>query len=80
MEFGSEIESMESMVERLGSSGSSEQAKAVVKGIALIRAASGMLDSNNRAVALFHVAVALSGREHAASTLETAAFLANPEL
>ena len=75
-----ELESMQDMVRRLAGSGSGAQAKAVLKGIEAINSASGMLDEQNRATALVHLAVALSGKDHAATTLEAAAFLASETL
>lgn len=64
-----EIETMEEMLARLGQSGAAEQAKAVIKSIKLINQASGMLDSANRAIALYHLSAALAGESHAVSTL-----------
>jgi hypothetical protein len=67
---------MDEMLKRLGRSDAGGQAKAVVKAIALIDAAPGYLDEVNRSAALYHLAVALSGRDYAVATLENAAYLA----
>lgn len=64
-----EIETMEEMITRLGGSGAAAQAKAVAKSIELINKAPGMLDSENRQTALYHLAVALSGSAHADTTV-----------
>jgi hypothetical protein len=71
-----QVETMDEMLKRLGGSDAGGQAKAVVKAIALIDAAPGWLDESNRAIALYHFAVALSGRDYAFPTLENAAYLA----
>lgn len=71
------IESMQEMKNRLGDSGSSGQVKAVIDAINAINKAEGWLDKGNRATALFHLAVALSGTQKSAiATLEDAAFIA----
>jgi hypothetical protein len=71
------FEPMAELVKRLSGSDASAQAKAVVEAIKLIESAPGYLDQHNRATALYHLSVALSGRDHAAETLETASFLAS---
>ena len=63
-----EFETMQEMISRLGDSGSSAQAKAVLAAIKLISCASGTLDTENRTTALFHRAFAIAGNEHAAKT------------
>ncbi len=73
------FESMEDMARRLAGTGGGDQAKAVIDAAKLIRSAPGMLDSNNRVAAIYHLAVALAGVDHAASTIETAAFLLKDE-
>lgn len=71
------IESMQEMKNRLGHSGSSGQVKAVIDAINAINKAEGWLDQENRATALFHLAVALGGtKQSAIATLEHAVFIA----
>lgn len=72
-----EFESMADMTKRLAGSGAGAQANAVLQAIQQIQAAPGVLDELNRAAALYHLAVALTGvPAQAASALETAAHLA----
>ena len=70
-----EIESMESMEKRLAGTGGGSQATAVRSAIMEISGAPGMLDKENRAVALYHLAVALSGESRAAESLRNSAEL-----
>lgn len=72
-----EFESMEQMVKRLAGTGGGAQAKAVLDAIKAIKKAPGMLDAANRSAALYHLAVALSGEDNAASTIENLAFFLN---
>lgn len=60
------IESMQEMKNRLGDSGASGQVKAVIAAISAINKAPGVLDQRNRATALFHLAVAITGTEESA--------------
>lgn len=69
------FESMDSIAQRLAGTGGGSQAKAVIEAIKLIQEAPGMLDAENRAAALYHLAVALSGKNHAESTIEATACL-----
>lgn len=75
-----EIETMESMAKRLAGCGASEQVKAVIKAIAIIKKASGYLDKSNRVTALIHLSEALSGKDHAVDTLIDAAFMFEMEM
>lgn len=68
-----EIESMENMCSRLRGTGGGEAAAAVAKAIKTIEPHGGRLDSMNRAAVLVHLAVALAGKEYAASALLDAA-------
>lgn len=70
-----ELESMHEMAVRLHGTGGGEQANAVVEAIRLIRAAPGMLDANNRTIALWHLAAALSDGRRAVQIIEDAALL-----
>ena len=74
-----EVETMESMAKRLAGCGASEQVKAVIKAIAIIKNAPGYLDSGNRITALIHLSEALSGKDHAVDTLLDAAFMFQEE-
>ena len=74
-----EFESLESMSQRLAGTGGGSQVKAVMEAVSLIRSAPGMLDAENRAAALYHLAVALAGKNHAVSTIENTALLLNDE-
>lgn len=75
-----EFESLESMNRRLAGTGGGAQVKAVIEAVSLIRNAPGMLDAANRSAALYHLAVALAGIDHAASTIEnTASFLSDDD-
>lgn len=71
------IETIESMAKRLGGCNSSGQVKAVQKGIQLINSAHGSLDIDNAAVCLYHLAVALKGKDHAMAVLSQAATLSD---
>lgn len=71
------VESIESLLKRSGSGGSSAQVKAVKKGIHLIDSAPGCLDIDNAAVCLYHLAVALKGMDHAMTALAQAAALSD---
>lgn len=68
-----EFESMESMAKRLAGTGGGAQAKAVIAAINAIRKAEGTLDADNRMTAIYHLAVALAGNNHAESTIENTA-------
>ena len=74
-----EFESMEEMVVRLRGTSGSAQASAVVTSIKMIDGAAGVLDSTNAQAALYHLAVALVGQDHAAGLIENTAFLLYPE-
>lgn len=69
------IETMEQMTKCLRGTSGGAQAKAVAAAIRAINKAPGMLDAENRALALFHLSVALSGRDSAARTLGLSAGL-----
>jgi hypothetical protein len=64
-----EIEALKEIQARLGNSGAASQVKAVMASIKLINQTEGMLDAGNRATALYHLSVALSGKDRAVSTL-----------
>ncbi len=71
---------MQSMKNRLGDSGASAQVRAVIAAIAAINKSPGQLDQGNRAVALFHIAAALTSTEESAVfALEDAIFVAQPQ-
>lgn len=76
----SEFESMDSMAKRLSGTGGGAQAKAVIDAIEIIRKAPGMLDAENRTTALYHLAIALAGKNHAKSTIETTALLMKADI
>lgn len=63
------LETMESMTQRLRGTGGGAQADAVITAIKAIKGAAGMLDADNRATALYHLAVALSGESSAVDTI-----------
>ncbi len=70
------IEMMGKMAQRLRGTGGGAQAEAVIKAIATIKSSPGMLDAGNRATAIYHLSVALSGEAHAVETIiNTAAML-----
>lgn len=68
-----EIEPMEAMVMRLGDCGGAAQARAVIKAIKAIQTAPGELDMQHGAVALYWLAVALKGKDHAPAVIAEAA-------
>lgn len=70
-----EIESMEEMAKRLRNCGSGAQARAVKNAVRAIRRAGGCLDEDNGATALYHLAIALSGRSHAKALVQRASHL-----
>lgn len=72
-----EVETMEDMAKRLAGTGGGEQAKAVIEAIKGIRKAAGQLDAENTATALYHLAAALSNRDHATTALHNAANMAD---
>lgn len=72
-----EIETIGSMLKRLGACGSSGQVRAVQKAVHLINSAPGSLDIDNAAVCLYHLAVALKGKDHAMTALAQAAALSD---
>lgn len=53
------FESVDSMINRLGSSGAVEKLKAVKESISLLAAANGALDFRNAKAAIYHLALAL---------------------
>ena len=67
-----EVETMDEMVKRLGGCGATAQAKVVVEFIKKINKTSGGLDAENAGVALFHIARALMGKDHAGTALTRA--------
>lgn len=74
-----EFESMESMADRLAGKGGGSQANSVIEAAKLIKSAPGMLDAGNRAAAIYYLAVALAGEDHASSTIENAVWLLKNE-
>lgn len=67
------VETMDEMIKRLGDCGGGAQVKAVKKGIDAINKASGMLDPEERATALYWVAAALAGTHMAGVALQQSA-------
>jgi hypothetical protein len=72
------IETMQEMKKRVGRSDAAGQINAVIAAIAAINKASGYLDEDNRATALFHLSVALAGPHAAKRSLEYAVNITDP--
>lgn len=77
--MGDGIETMEAMVMRLGDCGGAAQARAVIKAIKAIQTAPGVLDMQNGAIALYWLAVALKGKDHAPAAIAEAAAMVERE-
>lgn len=64
-----EIETIDEALRRIGSCGGTPQLKAVKESVRLINKASGCLDSDLAATAIYHLAVALGGHHDAAKAI-----------
>lgn len=69
-----EIESLEVALKRIGSCGGTPQLMAVKKSVSLINKASGCLDHQLAAIAIYHLSVALGGHHDAAYSIITQAY------
>lgn len=69
-----EIESLEDALKRIGSCGGTPQLKAVKESVRLINKASGCLDHQLAATAIYHLSVALGGHHDAAHSIITQAY------
>ncbi len=67
------FETIEDMARRLQGTGGGARALAVAEAIKTIKAAPGMLDRTNATTALYWLAVALHGADHATSLIASAA-------
>lgn len=68
------FETMEQMAKRLYGCSSSGQVFALIEAIKAINTSAGCLEEQNRATAIYHLAVALGGEGHAQSTIKNLTF------